>query len=111
MVTSVGTLQLYQLTNESGALKLKLWLEHAIGEDVLALSVDWSTNKTSSEEPCVVVSDSAGYVHVLKIVEDGLTSVGKWKSHGFEAWIAAFNYWNTDVFYFINNIYFRITNK
>nr|XP_049699629.1 diphthine methyltransferase isoform X2 [Helicoverpa armigera] len=99
VVTSVGNLELYQLTNEDGSLKLKLWLKHAIGQDVLALSVDWSTNKTSSEEPCLVVSDSAGGVHVLKIVEDGIQVVGKWESHSFEAWIAAFNYWNPDVFY------------
>ncbi|KAJ8730340.1 hypothetical protein PYW07_017378 [Mythimna separata] len=99
VVTSIGTLQLYRLTNESGALELKLWLEHVIGENILALSVDWSTNKTSSEDPSLVVSDSAGSVHVLKIVGDGLKVVGKWESHGFEAWIAAFNYWNTDVFY------------
>lgn len=99
VVTSIGALQLYRLTNENGALQLKLWLEHAISEGVLALSVDWSTNKTSSEEPCLVVSDSAGCVHVLKLVEDGLKTVGKWESHGFEAWVAAFNYWKTDVFY------------
>ncbi|XP_049699629.2 diphthine methyltransferase isoform X2 [Helicoverpa armigera] len=99
VVTSVGNLELYQLTNEDGSLELELWLKHAIGQDVLALSVDWSTNKTSSEEPCLVVSDSAGCVHVLKIVEDGVQVVGKWESHSFEAWIAAFNYWNPDVFY------------
>uniref|UniRef100_A0A2A4J3Y9 methylated diphthine methylhydrolase n=1 Tax=Heliothis virescens TaxID=7102 RepID=A0A2A4J3Y9_HELVI len=99
VVTSVGNLELYQLTNEDGSLELKLWLEQAIGQDVLALSVDWSTNKTSAEEPCLVISDSAGCVHILKIVENGIREIGKWESHSFEAWIAAFNYWNPDVFY------------
>ncbi|XP_026725347.1 diphthine methyltransferase isoform X1 [Trichoplusia ni] len=100
VVTSVGTLQLYRLTNENGSLELKLWLEHVIGDDVLALSVDWSTNKScEAGEHCLVVSDSAGSVHVLKIAENGLKVIGSWKSHGFEAWIAAFNYWNPDVFY------------
>ncbi|KOB70527.1 putative WD40 repeat domain 85, partial [Operophtera brumata] len=97
-VTSVGTIQFYQLLDEDGTLSLKLWLEHAIGQDVLALSLDWSTNKTYSEEPGLVVSDSSGSVTVLKVAE-GLEEVGRWKTHGFEAWIAAFNYWNTDVFY------------
>lgn len=100
MVTSVGTLQLYRLSNENGSLELKLWLEHVIGDDVLALSVDWSTNKScEAGEHCLVVSDSAGSVHVLKVAENGLKVIGSWKSHGFEAWIAAFNYWNPDVFY------------
>lgn len=98
VVTSVGTIQLYQLLDEDGTLSLKLWLEHAIGQDVLALSLDWSTNKTYSDEPRLVVSDSSGSVTVLKVA-GGLEEVGKWKTHGFEAWIAAFNYWNTDIFY------------
>lgn len=99
VVTSVGTLQLYRLSNENEALELKLWLEHAIGQEVLALSVDWSTNKTSSEEPCLVVSDSAGCVHIVKVVENELKTISKWQSHSFEAWIAAFNYWNPNIFY------------
>ncbi|XP_075973196.1 diphthine methyltransferase isoform X1 [Anticarsia gemmatalis] len=98
IVTSVGTLQLYKLKNENATYELSLWLEHVIGEDVLALSVDWSTNKLTSENPRLVVSDSAGCVHILAI-EEGIKAVGKWKSHGFEAWIGAFNYWNPDVFY------------
>lgn len=69
-----------------------------MGEDVLALSVDWSTNKVKSLEPMLVVSDSKGEVTVFK-VEDKLVRVGCWKGHGFEAWIGAFNYWNPDVFY------------
>lgn len=99
VVTSVGTLQLYRLQDNDGVLELKIWLEHVIDPEVLALSVDWSTNKTCSEEPRLLVSDSAGCIHVLKISENNLQVIGKWKSHSFEAWIGAFNYWNSDVFY------------
>lgn len=98
MVTSIGTIELYRLVEDDGTLNLKLWLEHSIGQDVLALSVDWSTNKTR-DDPRIVVSDSSGGVTVLRVAGDCLEQIGTWKSHGFEAWVGAFNYWNPDVFY------------
>lgn len=107
VVTSVGTIQLYQLCDEDGTLRLKLWMDHVIGQDVLALSLDWSTNKIGSEEPRLVVSDSSGCVTVLKVAEC-LEEIGKWQTHGFEAWIAAFNYWNTDLFYSGLNLIFYL---
>lgn len=87
------------MVDENGTLKLKLWVEESIGENILALSLDWSTNKTETEEPDIVVSDSAGSVTVLRVVGDQLLKIGRWKGHGFEAWIAAFNYWNSNIFY------------
>ncbi|XP_023953135.1 diphthine methyltransferase isoform X1 [Bicyclus anynana] len=99
VVTSEGFIQLYQLLDDSGTLKLELWLEDAIGGNVLALSVDWSTNKTSNDQPCLVVSDSSGGVTVMRVVATTLEKIGFWQSHSFEAWIAAFNYWNPNVFY------------
>lgn len=98
-VTSEGILQLYRLVDENGTLNLKLWTQESIGENILALSLDWSTNKIESEEPRIVVSDSAGHVTVFSVVGDKLFKIGRWKGHGFEAWIAAFNYWNSNVFY------------
>lgn len=93
---SDGTLQLYQLLGET--LALQLWLDYKLGEDVLAFSVDWSSNKFNAY-PKLVVSDSKGRVHVLKLEGDSLTRIGVWEGHSFEAWIAAFNYWNSDLFY------------
>lgn len=98
IVTSEGFIQLYQLINEENTLKLELWIEDSIG-DALALSLDWSSNKTYSENPSLVVSDSSGVVTVLRVIDKGLEKIGQWKSHSFEAWIAAYNYWNSDVFY------------
>ncbi|XP_030022222.1 diphthine methyltransferase [Manduca sexta] len=98
-VTSDGTLQLYRLIDNNGKLSLKFWFDHMVGENVLALSHDWSTNKTRSEEPTMVVSDSSGTVTVMKLIGDNIQSLGTWKAHEYEAWIAAFNYWNTDLFY------------
>lgn len=76
-----------------------MWIDDAIGHDILALSLDWSTNRTRNDEPYLVVSDSSGSITVLRVVGDGLEKVAVWNSHGFEAWIAAFDYWNPNVFY------------
>lgn len=95
VVTSEGVLELYRLVEGN---RLELWMKEPIGSDLLALSLDWSTNK-STGEPMVVVSDSAGRVSVLRVAGEGVEKIGEWQSHGFEAWIAAFNYWSPDVFY------------
>lgn len=99
IVTSEGYIQLYQLVDENGGLKLELWIEDAICGNVLALSVDWSTNKVANQQPTLVVSDSSGAVTVFRVVGRSLEKIGYWLSHSFEAWTAAFNYWNSDVFY------------
>ena len=46
-------------------------------------------------------SDSKGQLHLLKILEagPGLQAVVTWRAHQFEAWVAAFNYWQTEVVY------------
>lgn len=98
-VTSDGNVQFYRLVPDNGTLHLNLWVSYLIGSDILALSLDWSTNKVTVEEPCVVVSDSAGKVTILKVTNNGVQKMRYWDAHGFEAWIAAFNYWNPDVFY------------
>lgn len=98
-VTSEGYIQLYQLLDKEGSLNLELWIEDSVGGDILALSLDWSSNKIFSQNPCLVVSDSSGAVTVLRVTDKGLEKIGQWKSHSFEAWIGAFNYWNSHVFY------------
>ncbi|XP_064071810.1 diphthine methyltransferase isoform X1 [Vanessa tameamea] len=99
VVTSEGVTQLYRLVEENGTLNLLLWIENIVGGEALALSVDWSSNKSFMQEPNLVISDSSGTITVLQIVGDCLQKIGQWKSHSFEAWIAAYNYWNTDLFY------------
>lgn len=56
----------------------------------------------ASDQPLKVISsDSKGQLHLLKVTEagPGLQGVATWQAHHFEAWIAAFNYWQTEIVY------------
>lgn len=60
----------------------------------LTLSLTESMSPTQ-----IIVSDSQGFLHLFELMSGGLILVQSWKGHGFEAWIAAFNYETPDVFY------------
>lgn len=99
IATSDGKIQLYKLIKNENSCQLQFWLEKCIGEDLLALSLDWSTNKMFNEHPKLAISDSKGRVTLWSLQDGGLEQQGGWTVHKFEAWITAFNYWNDDVFY------------
>ena len=47
-----------------------------------------------------MVSDSQGKLSLVNFEHGGpLTLTEQWQAHDFEAWIAAFNYWDTNVVY------------
>ncbi|XP_032117784.1 diphthine methyltransferase isoform X2 [Sapajus apella] len=85
----------------------------ALEQQCLALSLDWSTGKTgrllpgftvsrTRDQPLKIISsDSTGQLHLLMVDEMGsrLQKVASWQAHQFEAWIAAFNYWHTEIVY------------
>lgn len=68
-------------------------------KEVLALSLDWSCAKPSIDksevkEASVVVSDSHGGANVFHLSDKfELMLLKRWQGHEYEAWIAAFNYW------------------
>lgn len=54
----------------------------------------------ASDQPLnIVSSDSTGQLHLLKVDDAALRGVATWQAHCFEAWIAAFNYWQTEIVY------------
>ncbi|KFO21443.1 WD repeat-containing protein 85 [Fukomys damarensis] len=100
-----GSVELLRLVGpEKSRPLLEPWCSFSLGEERLALSLDWSTGKRGrvSDQPLKIVSsDSKGQLHLLMLDEAGprLQPVATWEAHRFEAWIAAFNYWQTEVVY------------
>lgn len=108
VVNSKGYLQIYELTDEN-SISLVLLTEKSINEDesdALALSLDWSSGKCDNNQQDVKigVSDSKGCIHTFKFQSKHLEQELDWNAHGHEAWIAAFDYWNTNVIYTGNSI-------
>ncbi|XP_076240103.1 diphthine methyltransferase isoform X2 [Calliopsis andreniformis] len=103
VVNSLGYLQIYQLQNDAQKETLELLTEKKVMDDdeVLALSLDWCTGRWVHDEsnPKIVVSDSKGFVSLFEINKTELNQINSWPAHEFEAWIAAFNYWDTNVIY------------
>ncbi|ORX93843.1 WD40 repeat-like protein [Basidiobolus meristosporus CBS 931.73] len=95
-VDSIGNLSLYTLNKEGG---LSLLDEYSTNDEgVLSLSLDWS-NRVSGSAPQIVVSQSDGQIILFDHGERGLTVVDQWKGHDLEAWIAGFDYWNTNTIF------------
>jgi len=68
-------------------------------EACIALSLDWSSFLERTLPPLVAVSYSTGEVAQFKVANHGLDLERSWKAHDFEAWITAFDYWNTSMLY------------
>ncbi|KAI7898824.1 WD40-repeat-containing domain protein [Cokeromyces recurvatus] len=65
---------------------------------VLCLSLDWAS-RLNKKDARVVTSHSNGHVNILTPTETGYTVESEWQAHELEAWIAAFDYWNTNIIY------------
>ncbi|KLO14448.1 WD40 repeat-like protein [Schizopora paradoxa] len=65
----------------------------------LCLSLDWS-NRVNKEIGRLITSRSDGSVQVLQYSDSGdLVPQDAWHAHDFESWIAAWDYWDTNVCY------------
>ncbi|XP_050616083.1 diphthine methyltransferase isoform X1 [Macaca thibetana thibetana] len=100
-----GSIQLLRLVeSEEKSHVLEPLSSLALEEQCLALSLDWSTGKTgrARDQPLKIISsDSTGQLHLLTVNETGpkLQKAAAWQAHQFEAWIAAFDYWHTEIVY------------
>ncbi|XP_036863420.2 diphthine methyltransferase isoform X1 [Manis javanica] len=97
-----GTIELLRLVRSENSYTLQPCSRLALEKQCLALSLDWSTGGTgrASDQPLnIVSSDSTGQLHLLKVDDAALRGVATWQAHCFEAWIAAFNYWQTEIVY------------
>jgi len=102
VATAPGQLLIYQLDETCQLLQLsKTQLTGGLDKELLALSIDWSTGlyKENVEEVHLVVSDSHGKVNLFLLSNLRVSLVCQFEAHGFEAWITAFDYWNTSVIY------------
>jgi diphthamide biosynthesis protein 7 len=97
VANAVGEVLIYSLSNASLIFVTKLQIG-VIDCETLALSLDWSTGKLENE-PSITVSDSQGRISVLRWTDSNLVKLMSWKAHDFEAWITAFDYWNTSIIY------------
>ncbi|KAI9321731.1 hypothetical protein BX666DRAFT_2023826 [Dichotomocladium elegans] len=101
VVDSLGGLRLYGL--EAGQLKansddLQLTKEET---GVLALSLDWAgrVHQNVSHSYQVATSHSNGQLSLVRASEAAWMLEHQWTAHDLEAWIVAFNYWDTNILY------------
>ncbi|XP_032489869.1 diphthine methyltransferase isoform X2 [Phocoena sinus] len=100
-----GSIELLRLVrSEQNSHTLQPFSHFALEKQCLALSLDWSTGKAgrASDQPLKIIgSDSSGQLHLLQAHQagPGMQAVGTWQAHHLEAWVAAFDYWQTEVVY------------
>ena len=90
---AIGQIKLYKLDNESLNLIEKKSLNER-DDNLLALCLDWN-----EESKQIAVSDSHGSIWLYKLQDGLLEEEGTWSAHNFEAWICAFDDWNSNVLY------------
>ncbi|KAK9888178.1 hypothetical protein WA026_000447 [Henosepilachna vigintioctopunctata] len=103
VANSDSAIELYKLQKEHKNITLKKVNTFSFpneDDELLILSLDWSNNKSNSEPPEIICSDSKGGVHILLLTEKELVlKASIIKFHEFETWIAGFYYWDTNIFF------------
>ncbi|KAL0075536.1 hypothetical protein J3Q64DRAFT_1811615 [Phycomyces blakesleeanus] len=96
VVDSIGGLQLHHLT-DAGELES---LAHCqVSEpDVLCLSLDWAS-RVNKDDHRIAISHSNGELSIVVPSESEWKVADQWHAHDLEAWITAFNYWDTRTLY------------
>ncbi|XP_023024478.2 diphthine methyltransferase [Leptinotarsa decemlineata] len=100
VVNADKKVEVYSLNAE--LLVLELLSSYEIDADTsetLILSLDWSSAINKSSEPEIICSDSKGNVHLVQLSNETILLKESYHCHEFEAWIAGFYYWNTNIFF------------
>eukprot|EP00056_Hartaetosiga_gracilis_P022378 m.29988 g.29988 ORF g.29988 m.29988 type:complete len:346 (+) comp9609_c0_seq7:62-1099(+) len=100
-VTASGDLDLYSYAPSETELVKET--STSIVDGQLALSLDWDDRVNGHEEGKernIVVSSQDGNITTVRLKPNGELSVtASWHAHDFPAWIAAYDYWNTNIVY------------
>ncbi|KAI0361613.1 WD-40 repeat-containing protein [Trametes cingulata] len=100
---SEGHITLHELDTDESRLR-QIQSISCASSDILCLSLDWSNRRQPTERHSglgnLIVSLSDGSLSLLKPEErSGLAITDSWHAHDYEPWIAAWNYWDTNVVY------------
>ena len=97
VTSSSGKFDLYSLVKNGDMNNLKNLSSFDVCSPNLSLSLDWDKGTL----PKATVSDSGGCISTVKLAENGSEIVldQRWKAHNFDAWITAFDRWNTHIVY------------
>jgi len=93
-ITSAGELKIFFLEEK----QLTESASYSASPEKLCLSMDWSSKDGNS---LIAVSDSAGQIGLCKFNEgtSRLCQISQWTGHQYEAWIVAFDAWNSSTVY------------
>ncbi|XP_073871920.1 diphthine methyltransferase isoform X5 [Macaca fascicularis] len=100
-----GSIQLLRLVESEGCgdpLSGLVWEpEEADEYHSAGLLHGFPVSRARDQPLKIISSDSTGQLHLLMVNETGpkLQKVAAWQAHQFEAWIAAFDYWHTQIVY------------
>jgi diphthamide biosynthesis protein 7 len=97
IVDSIGGFHMYGFNQDDQLEELEK-VQATDDATVLCLSLDWASRVNKSDKR-VVTSHSNGDINILGPTESGYAIEHQWHAHDLEAWITAFDYWNTNVVY------------
>lgn len=99
VVDSIGGLQLYGLWD--GKLEADSRIQLIEDTSILCLSLDWASrvHRDVEHSYTVATSHSDGQLSLVRANESNWMVDQQWMAHDLEAWIVAFNYWDTNILY------------
>ncbi|XP_004344287.2 Wdr85 protein [Capsaspora owczarzaki ATCC 30864] len=99
IVDASGFLTLYRVGMSAKSVTLEVLCQSNAVSDTLRLSLEWNCRIDASSPLQIASSDSAGQIALHQFAEGEVALVQEWEAHSFEAWITAFNQWNTSTVY------------